>query len=39
MRSSVLAFQLLLDEAAALGNLLIDKKPFVIGGDEGDHRC
>ena len=36
-RSSVLAFEHLLDEGAALGDILIDDELRVIGGDEEDH--
>jgi len=39
VRSSVLAFQHLLDEGAALSNVLVDNKLLVIGGDEEDHCC
>ena len=39
VRSSVLAFQHVLDEGAALSNVLVDNELLVIGGDEEDHCC
>jgi hypothetical protein len=36
-RGSLLAFQHVLDEDAALGNFLVDDKLFIIRGDEEDH--
>ena len=36
-RGSVLAFEHVLDEDAALSNFLVDDKLFVIRGDEEDH--
>ena len=37
--NSVLAFEHIFDEDAALSDFLVDNKLLIIGGDEEDHRC